>query len=192
MNMIKLILNERRCAYLPPNKGIAANKWSELEWKQEHTQPELFLKHSVRTNSIRILRAFVHRMRWLFQIKDKSLVLGTHLVETYPNYTRPASELSNNSSYHLDGEWLYLSAFNDWRFVKLNTVFSRNCQPLPETVVCVFEFDQKCDVGRFGHADSWRSLLCPKWITNLLLWTQDGQSIITLHFKQVPTTKQTL
>ena len=108
-------------------------------------------------------------MRWLFQIKDKSLVLGTHLVETYPNYTRPASELSNNSSYHLDGEWLYLNAFNDWRFVKLNTVFSRNCQPLPETVVCVFEFDQKCDGGRFGHADSWRSLLCPKWITNPLL-----------------------
>lgn len=59
----------------------------ELEWKQEHTQPQLLLKHSVRTNAIRILKAFVHRMRWLFQIKDKSLVLGTHLVETYPNYT---------------------------------------------------------------------------------------------------------
>lgn len=85
--MIKLILNERRCAYLPPNKRILANKCSELEWKQEHTQPQLLLKHSVRTNAIRILKAFVHRMRWLFQIKDKSLVLGTHLVETYPNYT---------------------------------------------------------------------------------------------------------
>lgn len=129
MSMTKLILNERRCAYLPTNKRIAANKWSELQWKQEHTQHELFLKHSVRTNSIRILKAFVHGIRWLFQIKDKSLVLGTHLVETYPNYTRPASELSNNSSYHLDREWLYLSAFNDWRSVELNTVFSRNCQP---------------------------------------------------------------
>lgn len=42
MNMIKLILNERRCAYLPPYKEIATNQWSELEWKQEHTQPELF------------------------------------------------------------------------------------------------------------------------------------------------------
>lgn len=123
INVIKTAIDERRYANIPVGANVTSTKWSELEWKQDHTEAELLLKHSHRTNVFRLSKTFAEKMPWLAIKNNKLWSVGTHLKFSYPNHARPQSELSNNEPSKIDGDWLYLSALTDWRFLNLNTAF---------------------------------------------------------------------
>lgn len=153
INLIKTAIDERRYAGIPVGANISSAKWSEFEWKHDYKEPELVLKHSHRTNVIRLSKTFAEKMQWIPTTNFKLWSLGTNLQFSYPNHTRPTSDLSNNEPSKLDGDWLYLSALSDWRFLNLNQSFREalNLHPRPLEVMAKVTVDQETVTQRLGQ-----------------------------------------
>ena len=114
---------------------------------QDYTEPELVLKHSHRTNEIRLSKTFAEQMRWLAAKNNKLWSVGTHLKFTYPNHARLNSELSNNEQIKIQGDWLYLSALCDWRFFNSNKAFQEVLQLNPRPVFVYSNLTKSAVVG---------------------------------------------